>query len=291
MNHVVVAGGTDGLGRAAALDRLRKGDTVAVIGRNPVKGREFLDAAAALGAGDRAQFVAADLSSISATRAAIEVIRARFPRLDALVLCARHYRSERLVTAEGFEYTLALFYLSRFVLGQELLDLLAAAPDPVILNVSGPGAGASGIQWDDLGYEHDYHGMRALSQGGKLNDLLAIEFARRYAPTGIRYVLLHPGVVDTALSGDYDPEMAAQVEAMRATAQTVEQAVGPILRVLDNPPAAPLTAIVQGRPIDVHGPAFDAAAAARLFRKTTRLLTALEGGSSRPVIKQMHERL
>lgn len=33
---------------------------------------------------------------------------------------------------------------------------------------------------------------------------------------GVRYVLLYPGVVDTGLSGDYDPEMAARVAAMRA---------------------------------------------------------------------------
>ncbi len=271
MKHVVVAGGTEGLGRAAALDRLAKGDTVLVIGRNPVRGSEFLAAADALGGGDRAHFVAADLSSIAATRAAIAAIRARIPRLDALVLCARHYRSERLVTAEGFEYTFALFYLSRFVLGYELLDLLAAAPRPLILNVAGPGSGTSEIRWEDLGFTRGYHGLRALSQGGQLNDLLGIEFARR-APARVRYVLLHPGVVDTGLSGDYDPEMAARVEAMRLGAQSVRRAVRPILDVLDTPPVEPLTAIVQGRPLDVRGPAFDPDAAARLFDETANLL-------------------
>ncbi|MFD5177011.1 SDR family NAD(P)-dependent oxidoreductase [Nocardia sp. NPDC058379] len=274
MKHIVVAGGTDGLGRAAALDRLAKGDTVVVIGRNPVRGAEFLAAAEALGGGDRAHFVAADLSSIAATREAIAAVRARVTRLDALVLCARHYRSERLVTAEGFEYTLALFYLSRFVLGYDLLDLLAAAPRPLILNVAGPGSGTGQIRWGDLGFAQGYHGLRALSQGGQLNDLLGIEFARR-APARVAYVLLHPGVVDTGLSGDYDPEMAARIEAMRAGAQSVERAVGPILDVLDDPPAAPLTAIVQGKVLDVRGPAFDPVAAARLFDETTTLLARL----------------
>ncbi|MEV0064171.1 hypothetical protein [Nocardia sp. NPDC050718] len=211
MKHIVVAGGTDGLGRAAALDRLAKGDTVVVIGRNPMRGAEFLAAAEALGGGDR------------------------------------------------------------FVLGYEMLDLLAAAPRPLILNVAGPGSGTGQIRWGDLGFAQGYHGLRALSQGGQLNDLLGIEFARR-APAPVRYVLLHPGVVDTGLSGDYDLEMAARVQAMRVGAQSVAQAVRPILDVLNNPPADPLTAIVQGRPLDVRGPAFDSAAAARLFGETTRLL-------------------
>jgi NAD(P)-dependent dehydrogenase (short-subunit alcohol dehydrogenase family) len=123
-----------------------------------VKGKDFLAAAEALGSADRAHFVPADLSSIAATRAAIDAIRARFTTVDALVLCARHYRSDRLVTAEGFEYTFALFYLSRFVLSYELGDLLSTAANPVIVNVAGPGSGTGEIRWDDLGHERDYHG-------------------------------------------------------------------------------------------------------------------------------------
>ncbi|MGW6701844.1 SDR family NAD(P)-dependent oxidoreductase [Nocardia sp. NPDC055049] len=275
MKHVVVAGGTDGLGRAVALDRLAKGDAVVVIGRDPAKGADLLAAAAAIGADRRAHFVRADLSSIAETRTAIESVRAHFTRLDALVLCARHYRSERLVTVEGFEYTFALFYLSRFVLSYELIDLFDSAVDPVVLNVAGPGSGTEEIRWDDWGFERDYHGLRALSQGGQLNDLLGIEFARRSSATRVRYVLLHPGVVDTGLSGDYDAEMAVRVEAMRATAQSIDQAVGPILGVLDEPPTEPLVAIVQGARLDTAGPAFDSAAAIKLFDETVRVLARL----------------
>ncbi|MFI9412213.1 SDR family NAD(P)-dependent oxidoreductase [Nocardia gamkensis] len=77
MKPVVIAGGTDGIGRAVALDRLAAGDIVVVIGRDPVKGKNFLAAAGALGSADRAYFVPADLSSIAATRAAIDAVRAR----------------------------------------------------------------------------------------------------------------------------------------------------------------------------------------------------------------------
>ncbi|MGW4328974.1 TIGR03618 family F420-dependent PPOX class oxidoreductase [Nocardia sp. NPDC004573] len=280
MKHVVVAGGTDGIGRAVALERLAEGDSVVVIGRDAAKGRGFLAAAEAIGAVDRAHFVAADLSSIRATRRAIDAVRARFATVDALLLCARHYRSDRLVTDEGFEYTFALFYLSRFVLGYELADLLNAAERPVVVNVAGPGSGSGEIRWDDLQHERDYHGMHALAQGGRLNDLLGIEFARRPVSARVRYVLVHPGVVDTALSGDYDAETAARIEALRRTARPIGEAIRPILDVLDDPPAEPLTALAQGRPLDVHGPAFDAAAAARLYSETTKLLGRLQSAAS-----------
>ncbi|MBF6171875.1 TIGR03618 family F420-dependent PPOX class oxidoreductase [Nocardia blacklockiae] len=276
MSRIVVVGGTDGMGRAVALERVGRGDEVVVVGRDPAKGRAFLAAAGALGGAERAHFVAAELSSVAATRAAVGEIRARFDSLDALLLFARHFRSERLVTDEGFEYTFALFYLSRFVLCYGLVDLLDRAERPVIVNVAGPGSGTGAIRWDDLGGARDYDGMRALTQGGQLNDLLGVRFARRRAAAKVRYVLLHPGVVNTALSGDYDERMTAEIEKLRRTAQSVDEAVVPILRVLDDPPAAPLTAIVRGQPLDVHGPAFDTEAADRLHTETVRLLGALQ---------------
>ncbi|WP_327151519.1 TIGR03618 family F420-dependent PPOX class oxidoreductase [Nocardia sp. NBC_01329] len=255
-----------------ALDRLARGQRVAVIGRDPEKGRAFLAEATALGWIDQAYFVPADLSSVAETRQAIEQLRVRFTRVDAVVLCARHYRSTRAVTTEGFEYTFALFYLSRFVISYEMLDLLEAAERPLILNIAGPGSGTDEIRWDDLGSETDYHGMRAMAQGGQLNDLLGIEFARRHSSRKVRYVLLHPGMVNTNFSGDYDPSTAAQVEAMRASAQPIEQAIVPILEVLANPPQESLTAIVTGQRLDVDGTAFDTDAARRLFTETVTLL-------------------
>jgi hypothetical protein len=87
-----------------ALDRIRRGDEVAIVGRNADKGAAFLDLAERTGAAGRAHFVEADLGLVADTRAAIAEIRSLFPAVDALVLCARHYRSTRAVTEEGVEY-------------------------------------------------------------------------------------------------------------------------------------------------------------------------------------------
>ena len=118
---------------------LGRGDEVAIVGRNAEKGAAFLDAAERLGAAGRAHFVLADLSLVAETkRRAIDEIGTLFPKVDALVLCARHYRTTRSVTGEGFESTFALFYLSRFVMSYGMADLLDAADEPMILNVCGP---------------------------------------------------------------------------------------------------------------------------------------------------------
>jgi PPOX class probable F420-dependent enzyme len=279
MSSIVVTGGTDGMGKAITLDRLRRGDEVVVVGRNADKGAELLDLAAQTPG--RAHFVHADLGLVSGTRAAIDEIRALVPAVDALVLCARHYRSTRSVTDEGFESTFALFYLSRFVMSYELTDLLDAADSPVIVNVCGPGANPGKIRWHDLGFEHDYHGLAAQMQGGLLNDLLGIGYALAARSQKVRYVLLNPGMVDTSFSGEYDAETAAQVAALRAAARPVEEGIEPILAVLDNPPAERISASMRGAPIPLTGPAFDTAAARRLHTETERLLAAVPAAGRR----------
>ncbi|WP_028933241.1 TIGR03618 family F420-dependent PPOX class oxidoreductase [Pseudonocardia spinosispora] len=275
MRSLVITGGTDGMGRALALTYLGRGDEVVIVGRDGEKGAAVLEAAAAMGAADRAHFVRADLSLVSENRRVIDEVRRVLSTVDALILCARHYRSTRAVTAEGFEDNFALFYLSRFVLGYGLVDLLDAAERPVILNVSGPGSGTSDVAWDDLQCERDYRGMDALMRGGPLNDLLGLGFVQNEASAKVRYVLLHPGTVSTSFSGEYDEQTQLVIDHLKDTARPIEEALAPMLEVLDHPPAAGLSAVVLGEALDVRGPAFDADAARRLYGETTVLLSRL----------------
>ncbi|GGX29210.1 SDR family NAD(P)-dependent oxidoreductase [Streptomyces lomondensis] len=280
MKTHVITGGTDGIGKAVAHHYLDRGHQVVVVGRNAEKGKAWLDAARQRDAAGRAHFVHADLSLIAETRAAIDRVRSSFARVDTLALCARHFRTTRLVTAEGFENTFAHFYLSRFLLSHGLADLLEAADAPVILNVAGPG-GQGSIHWEDLQLTREYDGQRALMQGGRLNDLLGVDFADRRPDTKVRYVLLNPGTVNTSFSGQYASDTLAQIEVIRRTAQSVEEAMMPILKVLDDPPTAPLSAFVQGEPLSPHGPGFTVEEARRLHQHTHKLLSASAARTTR----------
>ncbi|MER0241581.1 SDR family NAD(P)-dependent oxidoreductase [Streptomyces sp. HSW2009] len=267
----VITGGTDGIGRALADMYLDRGQEVVVVGRNAEKGRAWLDAARRSGAAGRAHFLRADLSLLSQTRAVVSEIKAGFAKIDALVLCARHFRTTRLVTPEGFENTFAHFYLSRFVLSHGLADLLEPAPAPVILNVAGPG-GTAPIHWDDLQLTRNYDGQRALAQGGRLNDLLAVAFADARPATRVRYVLHGPGTVRTSFSGQYTPEVAAQIETIRRSARPVHEAATTITHLLDTPPTTRLSAFAQSTPLSSDGPSFALADARRLYARTRELL-------------------
>ncbi|MFD8015223.1 SDR family NAD(P)-dependent oxidoreductase [Streptomyces sp. NPDC058955] len=272
MSTLVIAGGTDGIGKALAERHLDRGDTVVVIGRDAAKGRAFLERAGARGAAGRARFVTADLGLIADTEAAIDEITAQVPVVDGLVLCARHYRFRRTETREGYEENFALFYLSRYLLSHRLAPVLSRAARPVVVNVAGPGAPLDVVRWHDLQFRHGYHGGAALGHGGKLNDLLGVAFADRHATSGIRYVLVHPGVTATGFSGEYDAETLRHIRSMQRRAKPVSAALPPIVAALDDPPAATLSAFVEGRPLRVDTHDFDPAAARRLEELTERLL-------------------
>ncbi|GAA1311227.1 TIGR03618 family F420-dependent PPOX class oxidoreductase [Pseudonocardia xinjiangensis] len=284
MKRIVITSGTDGMGKALALDRLGRGDEVVIVGRDADKGAAVLDLAARSGAAGRGHVVQADLSLVAGTRAAIEEIRSLVPSVDALVLGARHHRSRRAVTAEGVESTFALFYLSRFVTSHEMTDLFDAADAPVVVNVAGPSTDPGTLRWHDLEFEHGYDGTAAQVQGGLLNDLLAVGYADHPPSRKVRYVLLHPGMVSTSFSGEYDPPTAAQVDALRATAMPVDKGIEPIIALLDDTPAEPVSAWMRNEPIPLTGPAFDVAAARRLRAATARLLAELPRTGRRPYV-------
>lgn len=270
MGTVVITGGTDGIGRYLAEEYLRRGERVVVLGRDPDKGRSFTEKS-----GGRGTFLRVDLDSVAANRTAINRIRTAHPVVDTLVFCARFYRSRRTETVDGFEATFAHFYLSRFLFGHGLAAQLGRARRPVIVNVAGPGAPLSAANLDDLQSVRHYHGGAALGHGGKLNDLLGVAFAQRHPDSPVRYLLVHPGVTATAVTGAYDRATAAMVRTMREHAKPVAEAADPILALIDAPPAEPLSAYVEGRRIGVTGPDFDPAAARALDRHTAQLLAAL----------------
>jgi NAD(P)-dependent dehydrogenase (short-subunit alcohol dehydrogenase family) len=272
VKRIVISGGTDGIGKALALTYLSRGDSVVVLGRNAHKGTAFLKTARNLGAAARASFIRTDLSLVAENRRAIGEITAAHPVVDALVLCARHFRSTRLETAEGLENTFALEYLSRFLLSHGLSESLEQAGKPVIVNVSGPGVPKPEIRWHDPGLERGYDGVTAQLQAGRANDLLGVAFAAEHGTGPIRYVLLNPGGVATSFSGEYDAATAAYVEALKKSGKPVEAGIAPITARIDWPPAEPLSAFMESRRISTGSGDFDPAAATRLATLTRDLL-------------------
>ncbi|MFF5290722.1 SDR family NAD(P)-dependent oxidoreductase [Paractinoplanes globisporus] len=253
---IVISGGTDGMGRAMALARSRRGDEVITLGSNPDKGR------------DVPHFHRVDLSDVDDTRRVIEAINERWPNVDALLLFANRQAPRRVETKQGLEQTFALYYLSRYLLGKGLRPRLT-------VNVAGVGVTKGTIHWDDLQLAHGYSMVKAQLQAGRCNDLLGVIQSPGY-------VLYHPGFTR---SGDLTPlpkplRLAIRIAA-KLKGQPIEQAIHPIHDWIDHPPDEPLLAVDRGRKLPLDLPTLRPADARKLAEKTEQLLTSAGTARSR----------
>jgi NAD(P)-dependent dehydrogenase (short-subunit alcohol dehydrogenase family) len=305
---IVISGGTAGMGRATALARLRRGDTVIVIGSNEAKGRALLAemetemataleggtgtewqagaerargtgteigaaAATATAVGGRLRFVRADLSSIAEVDRVVADIGHHAQVVDALILCANRQSPRRRETVDGLEYTFALYYLSRYLLGHRLRPLLDASAAPVIVSVAGVGSTAGAIHWDDLQLQRRYSTIRAQLQAGRANDLLGVAFAARSVGRA-RYVMYHPGFTRSGDLSTLNPVLRGTIRLLaRFAARPVETSVRPIVDFIDRPPSAALTAVDRGKPVDLSLKTLDRGDGDRLAAVTAELLS------------------
>ncbi|MFI1916288.1 SDR family NAD(P)-dependent oxidoreductase [Nocardia sp. NPDC020380] len=267
---IVISGGTDGMGRAFALERLARGDTVIAIGSNPAKGAA-LSAEANTG---RFRFLRADLSSTAEARQVAGEISDSTDAIDALVLAANRLAPKRIQTAEGLEQTLAVYYLSRYLLSHTLTPLLQRSPTPVIVSIAGVGVEKGAINWSDPQLTTEYSAIRAQLQAGRANDLLGVSFAEKFGDT-IPFVLYHPGFTR---SGDLSPlplpsrTLIRILAALRA--RPIHESIRPLHDFVDHPPQTPLTAVDRDHTLNLSLPTLDPTAARRLATLTEDLLTA-----------------
>jgi len=259
---IVISGGTDGMGRALALGRAARGDTVVVIGSSAAKGAELQ--------GEGITFIRADLTSIAENERVAREVAERFPVVDALGLFANRPSKKRKETAEGLESVFALYYLSRHILSHRLLPRLEVAPAPVIVSVAGVGNTSGAVQWDDMQSTRKYGMIAAQLHGGRATDLLGVAFARK--ETRVPFVMYHPGFTRSGDTSFLNPALRTVMYGLRVFAKPVADSVAPIHDWIDNPPARPLTAIDRGKPVDLSLKTLDPRDAQRLADYTADLL-------------------
>lgn len=238
MRTIVVTGGTDGLGAALARHFLTVGDRVVVIGRSRAKFEALLATAASEdpAATSRGEFIAADLSLVAESRRVVDHLKAKYERIDALVLAASFIRQRRHGTPEGHEASWALFFLSKFLFVTGLAALFRAAEKPVVVNTAVPGARADAIEFDDLEMTVRFTFKRSNAQQRRANELLGI-LAVNENPD-LSYVTWGPArLVRSSLAGEVGVGLKVAAAVLgRLLGQRPEAAIRAIVDIIDNPP-------------------------------------------------------
>ena len=201
--HIVITGGTSGLGLETARLLVAAGGDVLVVGSDQAKGAaaEQTLNTAAVGSG-QATFVRADLASLQDVRALAATITERIDRLDVLINNAGIITTERVQTVDGFERTFAVNYLAPFALTNALLPLLRASAPSRVLCLTAAVEPIGRLPFKDLQREHHFGGLRAYSQSKKALAMYTLELAQRErdSGSGVSANVIDPFLVKTGLT-------------------------------------------------------------------------------------------
>ena len=202
----VITGATSGLGRATAVQISQKGFFVVGLARNITRANEVIKEIEK--EGGQGQFIISDLSCMKDTKEAAENISKVVDRIDVLINNAGAHFPTYRVTPEGFESTLALNYLSPFLLTHHLVGPMEKTAsrhgEARIINISSIMHKAL-INWDDLNYrDTTYKSTTAYYQSKHMLTSFTYFLSNKLKKTGIAVNCIHPGFVKTALAkSDY----------------------------------------------------------------------------------------
>ncbi|MEM0134806.1 MAG: SDR family NAD(P)-dependent oxidoreductase, partial [Thermoplasmatales archaeon] len=143
-------------------------------------------------------FELSELSSMNSVRELAKVLNSKNKRIDVLINNAGGVFGKRILTEEGFERTIALNYLSPFLLTNLVLPLLKSSDHTRIINI-GSGAHTGGRTDFDFSYPWRYSSMKAYSTSKLMLTMFTYALARHLKGGRISSTLVQPGFVATNL--------------------------------------------------------------------------------------------
>ena len=216
----LITGSTDGVGRVVAIQLAAAGARILTHGRDRDRGASLVAEIEA--AGGRAEFLAADLSSLAEVRRLADAVRQRTDRLDILInnagIGSAGGGASRQTSFDGHELRFAVNYLAGFLLTHLLLPLLKASAPARIVNVSSEVGSISST----LNPDSPLWPMASVpypASKAALNMVTAM-YAKELAGAGIKVNAANPGYCATDLNGHTGfrtPEQGAAVCVHLAT--------------------------------------------------------------------------
>jgi len=270
----LVTGATSGIGRVTALALATQGAELVVAGRDRQKAEETIRWISSETGNEAVQYLLADFSDLGQVRELARTFKNRYSRLDVLVNNAGAFFNSRRETPHGVEMTFLVNHLAPFVLTNLLLDTIQESAPARIVNVSSDAHKYDSMNFDDLGFEHGYFGMRGYARSKLANVLFTNELARRLAGSGVTVNAAHPGHVATDIWKTNFPVIGPVLKwAMGLFALTPEQGADTIIYLASSPEVEGTTGTYFARrePVESSPISRDERVARRLWQTSERL--------------------
>ncbi|PPF36114.1 SDR family NAD(P)-dependent oxidoreductase [Pseudoclavibacter sp. AY1H1] len=214
---VVITGGSDGIGAAAARALAAKGWRVVVVGRNAEK-------TAAVAEEIGAERFVADFSRLDEVRELAAGLVEQVGPIDVLANNAGGIFGDRSRTVDGHELTLQVNHLAPFLLTNLLLDQVSVG---AVVNTASIAARLMGrIDLDDLNNDARFSANKAYGDAKLANILFTKGLHRGLAGRPVASVAFHPGVVGTNFSSDSTSLMRLLYRTPLAKLFTISAAKG-----------------------------------------------------------------
>ncbi|MCB9130577.1 MAG: SDR family oxidoreductase [Anaerolineales bacterium] len=270
----MVTGATSGIGQVTAAALAMQGAHVIVVGRNRAKAQQVVGEIRRQSGNDAVWYLLADFSDLQQVRELAAAFSAQYSQLDVLVNNAGTYFNTRHPAPGGVEMTFHVNHLAHFLLTNLLLETLTASAPARIVNVTSRAHEYDNMDFDDLGFERSYFGMKAYARSKLANLLFTYELARRLAGSGVTVNAVHPGGVATDIWRTNFPVLGPAIKwVMSLFALTPEEGADTLIYLASSPDVEGVTGkyFVEREAIASSPLSYDEQVAARLWEVSEQL--------------------
>lgn len=136
MKNVFITGSTDGIGKLAALQFAREGNTVILHGRNSAKLQRTIEEVKQSSQNKAIHGFVADFSDLSSVRNLVSNVSETFPSIDVLINNAGVFKSSDALNDQKLDVRFVVNYLAPYILTKGMMPLLKNGNSPRIVNLS-----------------------------------------------------------------------------------------------------------------------------------------------------------
>ena len=198
--NIIITGATDGIGLAAAKVIASKNYQIALVGRNPEKGKKAIETIQSSTGNENLDFFQCDLSSVKNIKKLSDEIKNKYSKIDVLLNNAGGAYKIKVITSEGLEKTFATNQMNYYVLSTELLNIISESNDGRIVNVASNAHIGAEIDYENINAEKSFSAWTSYCVSKLMNIMMTYKMAAMQDKVSVN--VLHPGFVDTNIAGN-----------------------------------------------------------------------------------------